>query len=1740
MRAARPVTQSRKAYTRRGLKVLAAAACAYATTGSAALAVTGTWTTAGGGNYSLTTNWSGGTVPNAIDDIADFGSVDLAANSTVTLDIATTLGGLTFGDTNTVTAGSWTIGPATAGDQVLTLATSVGAPTLVVNALGTGSTVTIGIPVAGTQGFTKDGVGTLIFTRTNTFSGDMTINAGTLQFGNGGASGSPTTGNIVNNGTLIVNRNNAENITGNVSGSGNVIKNAVGLLTMLGTNTYGGTTAINSGQINFATPAGTSGLANGSITVAGAGGIQNGTTSITDATFLSKINTASTGAFGINTVDAAQNFDFTSGPFAAFANMSIGVVSGGNFVYSGTVTPAASTYRFGGSGGTIQLDQPLGGANSLVANAGRGNAGTVILNGANTYSGTTTIASGTLQIGTGGTTGVLPGGAVTNNGTIAYFRSDNITIANTITGTGILQKSGGGTASITGSVTGSALNVTRGTAAGNTVQVDGGSVTMSALSTVGGASFGGTNAPAFILNSGSATFNGGIRSDTNDASIIRVTGGTFSATDVQIRRNSGASTATTTGFNITGGTANVGTIRLGTDNSWGHLTQSGGTLNATGAITVGNQTSGSRGGVINMSGGVFNSTDTVSGIIMGRKNGTNNNVAIANFSGGVSTVNKFSMGFDAVTDGGSGTITVSGTGQLYIGSGGIVKNATGTYASNLNVTSTTALLGAAADHTVDGITIGLNAASITVKAADASNVAHNMTWAGTVAGTGNLVKTGGGILDLQGSNTWTGGATVNAGTLAGKASSLRGNIVNTATVAFSDQTGSQTTFTGTLSGAGAVSKIGGGTSMLNAGLTYTGATTVNAGTLGIAGSFTNSSGFTVNAGGALLARAGGATVNSLTLGTGAQTLAHNDGAGLSKLTVVNNNGLVANGTTTIDVGASNITVGTTVLVDYAGSIGGGGFGAFTLGTLPPRMLASLVNNTGNTSIDLNVTGFDLPRWHGNVSATWDINTTANWRTVNTNAATTYLQSTVPGDQVLFNDLAVGNTDVALNTTVQPSSVTYNNSTLGYTLSGTGKISGTTGLTKQGSNTVTISNTGGNDYTGPTNIQAGTLVVGVANALSDASTITISGGTLDLNALNVPRTGGVSLQGGTIANGTITKNNANYDLQSGTLAPTSVLSGSAGIAKSGAGTVVLTGTHTYTGSTSVNSGTLQLGDGTSNGQVPGGIANTGTVAFNPGLGGYAWIQNISGTGTVVKDGAETLFVTGVNEGPTILNAGTTVAIGPGGTSVVPRLGRGATVTINNGAILLAQGGHALGLNTANLPPSFVLNTGGNIHVDAGAELSLYNGTFAGGTITADPSSITLRLRGDYNVATNTSAMLSVPTAELFNAVGFTLASSSTLTISSNLSGATGMTGTGPGTIILSGSNSFTGNLSADNGALMLLSDAANIGAAGTLNILNAATVRTTASLGTAAQSLTGATGGGTFDTNGFDSTFAGGIGGAGPVTKAGAGALTVNGAIGRTGDTTLAGGTLVLDSPTNGSFAQITGLGGSLTKLNTNLITATRLEANNLIVESGILQVSNRATVGGIRTTRVNSLSLGATGTLDNNDHDLVVNNGVFTDIESQVLAGFGNPTAPGAITSSAATGVEILALFDNSLIGAGDWNGLPIGPNAIVGKYTYFGDANIDGQVTGDDYGVVDANLNTTPAVGLGWLSGDMNLDGSVTGDDYGVIDANLGLGVGNPLSASALGSMPAGSLSAVPEPSALAIVGANVGMLLARRRRVN
>src|SRR5688500_19570530 len=75
--------------------------------------------------------------------------------------------------------------------------------------------------------------------------------------------------------------------------------------------------------------------------------------------------------------------------------------------------------------------------------------------------------------------------------------------------------------------------------------------------------------------------------------------------------------------------------------------------------------------------------------------------------------------------------------------------------------------------------------------------------------------------------------------------------------------------------------------------------------------------------------------------------------------------------------------------------------------------------------------------------------------------------------------------------------------------------------------------------------------------------------------------------------------------------------------------------------------------------------------------------------------------------------------------------------------------------------------------------------------------------------------------------------------------------------------------------------------------------------------------------------------------------------------------------------------------------------------------------------------------------------------------------------------------------------GRSIDTRTVIAKFTYFGDGNLDGKVTGDDYVAVDANLGLSNAQ---WFQGDFNFSNTTTGDDYVAIDANLGAGTSAPL----------------------------------------
>jgi hypothetical protein len=123
------------------------------------------------------------------------------------------------------------------------------------------------------------------------------------------------------------------------------------------------------------------------------------------------------------------------------------------------------------------------------------------------------------------------------------------------------------------------------------------------------------------------------------------------------------------------------------------------------------------------------------------------------------------------------------------------------------------------------------------------------------------------------------------------------------------------------------------------------------------------------------------------------------------------------------------------------------------------------------------------------------------------------------------------------------------------------------------------------------------------------------------------------------------------------------------------------------------------------------------------------------------------------------------------------------------------------------------------------------------------------------------------------------------------------------------------------------------------------------------------------------------------------------------------------------------------------------------------------------------------------------------------------------------------------------FDGAPTTDGDVLVKYTYYGDANLDGQVDGSDYSRIDNGvLNHL----TGWFNGDFNYDGVINGSDYTLIDnafntqgAALASELSSPnAAATAQIAGAAGGLVAVPEPTSLALVSLIGLSLLGRRRR--
>ncbi len=181
----------------------------------------GTWTQNGGGAWETPSNWLGGIEASGADAIADFGTVTPAADATVTLASPRSIGGMVFG--NPSFTGNWII-----SGSPLSLDIGIsGNPTITVN----GGTAVIQSILEGTDGLVKAGTGTLVLNGSQLYTGTTSVNAGTLRLSGSLTSGSPVSigvaGSLTGTGSIAADASVAGTLSPGVAGVGSLTAQAV-------------------------------------------------------------------------------------------------------------------------------------------------------------------------------------------------------------------------------------------------------------------------------------------------------------------------------------------------------------------------------------------------------------------------------------------------------------------------------------------------------------------------------------------------------------------------------------------------------------------------------------------------------------------------------------------------------------------------------------------------------------------------------------------------------------------------------------------------------------------------------------------------------------------------------------------------------------------------------------------------------------------------------------------------------------------------------------------------------------------------------------------------------------------------------------------------------------------------------------------------------------------------------------------------------------------------------------------------------------------------------------------------------------------------------------------------------------------------------------------------------------------------------------------------------------------------
>lgn len=903
-------------------------------------------------------------------------------------------GALTLAGTNTGFSGALTV---TAGSLQLDSDARLGAGTLAIDGGGLKLTadvtdlrgftiganganldtsifdVTVVQAISGDGSFTKIGPGTLTFAAANGYTGTTIISDGTLLLSPSGTLGAGgltlnsggildlggqniTTGTVtlaggsLTGGTLAGASYDARsgNFSGALSGAGALTKNTSGTMILAGDNTgYTGTIAVNDGTLSV-THANALGAASAGTTVA------SGATLNLDAVYIGA-ESLTLGGTGI--ADA-------------------GALTGtGTAGLAGAIALASNTHI--GSSGTLTLAGPIGesgGARTLT----KVGPGTLILSGANTFSGLTILSTGTLRATTNAAalgrgpfriddgnlqlasdTGLAFGRDTLLNGTgLHTITSDRVT-----TGEGVTHSLGTlslGTQTLALAKGGNVASGTAGLAFGATTLTGAATFAPAADTWLTLDSITGTDQSFTVNGAGHTTILGPIA--TGGGGLTKSGTGTLTL--------AGANTFTGA-ISLHAGTLSVASLSTATEASplgQGSLLFGGGTLQYTG---TGSSVSPFA-MTINTGGGTLSVTQADSMLELNANlSGTNTGLlADALIKTGAGTLvlsGGDNPGLDLIVNAGtarlaktngssghaiSGNLQVNAGGTVQLGGTGndqirdtaaVAVNAGGTFDFNGNNEAFNTLTGAGTLTNTSAI----SASTAIIGGADGSS-----TFSGVIAdGTSqvmNLTKTGTGTLTLAGANTFTGTTMISAGTLTlGNSLALAGSTLEYSTGALSfgtltnvtlgglsghqglvlsngnatavaltvGENNASTSYTGTLSGAGSLTKTGTGTLTLGMTNHHTGGTTISAGILSIDGTAGSLSGDVLNHAALSFSRSNAYTFAGVISGTGSVIQSGPDTLTLSAANHYTGGTTIDNGYLSISTNANLGEAGGTVSLD---------------------------------------------------------------------------------------------------------------------------------------------------------------------------------------------------------------------------------------------------------------------------------------------------------------------------------------------------------------------------------------------------------------------------------------------------------------------------------------------------------------------------------------------------------------------------------------------------------------------------------------------------------------------------------------------------------------------------------------------------------------------------------------------------------------------------------------------------------